>query len=74
MWILAELFVNFSSCESREVRLYKCNLYIICLTGTTCFIFLDIGKEPFFHIFGFLRCKATVTNQAETKPVPEPIT
>jgi hypothetical protein len=27
MWILAELFVNFSSCESREVRLYKCNLH-----------------------------------------------
>lgn len=44
MWIKAELFVNFHLVNPESLGCTSA-IYIICLTGTTCFILLIIGKS-----------------------------
>lgn len=72
MWIKAELFVNFDLMNPGRLGCTTA-IYIICLTVTTCFIPLNIGKSLSFHIFGFGDAKLMLV-KAETKQVPELVT
>lgn len=56
MWIKAELFVNFHVVIPERLGCTSA-IYTICLTGTTCFILLNIGKNLSFTSSDFRDAK-----------------